>query len=54
MLRAHIGYLKSKLAGFGKSVDTLDPMQPVIYVITPTYSRPGRYIFYQSKNYNKL
>jgi hypothetical protein len=41
MLRAHIGYLKSKLASLGKLPFTIDPLQPVIYVITPTHARPG-------------
>lgn len=40
MLKAQLGYLKKKLAGLGKSVDVNDPSLPIIYVITPTHTRP--------------
>ena len=41
MLKAQLGYLKKKLAGFNSNVDVNDPSLPIVYIITPTHTRPG-------------
>lgn len=46
MLKAHVGYLKKKLATLGQTDTFKDPSLPTIYVITPTHTRPGFMIFF--------
>ena len=50
MLKAQLGYLKKKLGSLGKSADVNDPSLPVIYVITPTHTRPGSFRLWPVKS----